>query len=225
MSWTGDAESTELAADIETPPDPTNGNPDPNLGNPANGIGARPSPAGHHDPRLEAILARVHELIDQARPMPLSASAMINREEVLGLVTDAMNALPEELRAARWLLKERDEFLARVRREGDEILGAARARAEQMVQRTEVVKHAEQRALRIVDEAETTARRMRRETEDFCDQRLASFEIVLERTAVTVRSGREKLQGTAGRSFEPEEPSPTQPVQPEPDDLFDQDAG
>ncbi|MCP5027929.1 MAG: hypothetical protein GY929_16765 [Actinomycetia bacterium] len=187
--------------------------------------GSGPASSGHHDPRLDAILARVHELIDQARPMPLSASAMINREEVLGLVNDAMNALPEELRAARWLLKERDEFLARVRREGDEILGAARARAEQMVQRAEVVKHAERRAAHIVDEAEATARRMRRETEDFCDQRLASFEIVLERTVSAVRGGREKLQGTAGRAFEPEAQAPSPPAEPEPDGLFDQDEG
>ncbi len=211
MSWTSEPESTDVEAG--TRPDTSDGN------------GAGPTPSGHHDPRLEAILTRVHELIDQARPMPLSASAMINREEVLGLVTDAMNALPEDLRAARWLLKERDEFLARVRREGDEILGAARARAEQMVQRTEVVKHAEQRASHIVDEAETTVRRMRRETEDFCDQRLASFEIVLEKTAATVRTGREKLQGTASRSFEPEAQAPVSPAEPEPDDLFDQDAG
>ncbi|MCP3913774.1 MAG: ATP synthase F0 subunit B [Actinomycetia bacterium] len=192
---------------------------------PVAGNGSGPAPSGHQDPRLEAILARIHELIDQARPMPLSASAMINREEVLGLVNDALGSLPEELRAARWLLKERDEFLGRVRREGDEILGAARTRAEQMVRRGEVVKLAEQRASRIVDEAEATARRMRRETEDFCDQRLASFEIVLERTAATVRGGREKLQGTAGRSFEPEPEVPAPEPEAGPEDLFDQDAG
>ena len=211
MSWTSESDSgpaTDLPVD------------DPEQGN-----GSNPAPAGHHDPRLEAILARIHELIDQARPMPLSASAMINREEVLGLVNDAMSVLPEELRAARWLLKERDEFLGRVRREGDEMLGAARARAEQMVQRGEVVKQAEQRAHHIVEEAESTARRMRRETEDFCDQRLASFEIVLERTVATVRSGREKLQGASGRSFEPEADAPSPPPDPEDDGLFDQDHG
>ena len=77
---------------------------------------------------------------------------MINRDEVLDLVEDAIARLPEELRAARWLLKEREEFLAQVRREGDEILEAARARAERMVQRTEVVKAAEQRARQIIDD-------------------------------------------------------------------------
>ena len=50
------------------------------------------------------------------------------------------------------------------------------------------------RARQMVEEAEAEARRMRRETEDFCDQKLASFEIVLERTLKTVGAGRDKLQ-------------------------------
>jgi hypothetical protein len=148
----------------------------------------------HHAAESEALLARVIEIIENARPMPLSASSMINKEEVLDLLDEAVSRLPDELRAARWLLKEREEFLAKVRREGDEILEQARSQAERMVQRTEVVKAAEQRARQIVDAAEAEARRMRHETEDFCDQKLAIFEFVLGRTLKMVGAGRAKLQ-------------------------------
>jgi vacuolar-type H+-ATPase subunit H len=117
--------------------------------------------------------------------------------------------MPDELRAARWLLKEREEFLSRTRRDADDILDAARARAERMVQRTEVVKAAELRARQTVDAAEEEARRLRLECEDYCDQKLASFEIVLERTMKTVAAGRTKLQGNplAGASDAPAEPA------------------
>ena len=144
----------------------------------------------------EELLKRVADLVAAARPMPLSASAMINKEEVLELLNEAIDRLPDELREARWLRKEREEYLAKMRADGDEILDAARARAGQMVQRTEVVKAAEQRARKIVGAAEAEARRLRLECEDYCDQRLAGFEIVLERTLKTVTSGREKLQAT-----------------------------
>ena len=154
-----------------------------------------PAPSPYAAPETEQLLNRIAEIIENARPMPLSASSMINKEEVLELLDDAIDRLPDELRAARWLLKERDEFLAKVRREGDEILDQARTRAERMVQRTEVVKAAEQRARQIIDAAEAEARRMRHEVEDFCDQKLAGFEIVLERTMKMVTAGREKLQG------------------------------
>jgi hypothetical protein len=173
----------------------------------------------YHAAESEALLARVIEIVENARPMPLSASSMINKEEVLDLLDEAVARLPDELRAARWLLKERDEFLAKVRREGDEILEQARSQAERMVQRTEVVKAAEQRARQIVDAAEAEARRMRHETEDFCDQKLASFEIVLERTLKMVGAGRAKLQAMP-LLREDGEPDDDDDL---PNDLFDQD--
>ena len=117
------------------------------------------------DPEFDLLLRRAIELVDAARPMPLSASSMINKDEVLELLQNCLDRLPEEMRAARWLLKEREDFLKRVHREGDEILVAARSQAEAMVQRTEVVKAAEQRARRMVEEAEASARRLRLETE------------------------------------------------------------
>jgi cell division septum initiation protein DivIVA len=155
-------------------------------------------PASEHpSPQAEQLLRRVADMIEQARPVPLSTSVMVNKEELLELLNEGIDRLPDELRAARWLLKERDEFLASVRGEGDEILEQARARAGAMVQRTEVVKAAEMRGRQIIEKAESDARAMRHEVEDFCDQRLASFEIVLERTARTVGEGRARLQGSA----------------------------
>ena len=98
------------------------------------------------------------------------------------------------LRAARrWLLRERDEFLASRQREADNLLEEVRAQAERMVQRTEIVRQANQVAQRILDDAREEGRRLRHEAEDFCDQKLASFEIVLDRTIKTVQAGREKL--------------------------------
>jgi hypothetical protein len=149
----------------------------------------------YQHPESEALLRRVSEMIAGARPMPLSASVMINKDEVLEMLDEALERLPDELRAARWLLKEREEYLAKTRRDADDILDAARARAERMVQRTEVVKAAEMRARHTIDSADEEARRLRLECEDYCDQKLASFEIVLERTLKTVAAGRTKLQG------------------------------
>ena len=185
-----------------------------------------PGQTPYHPPEAEQLLRRVAELISGARPMPLSATVMINKEEVLELLEEAIARLPDELRAARWLLKEREEFLAKVRREGDDILEQARTRAERMVQRTEVVKAADQRARSILESADDEARRMRLECEDYCDQKLASFEIVLERTLKTVASGRSKLQGNPLTGEVPKVKSQNQPREEGSDGaFFDQDRG
>jgi len=175
----------------------------------------------YQHPESEMLLRRVSDMISGARPMPLSSSVMINKDEVLELLDEALSRLPDELRAARWLLKEREEFLAKTRRDADDILDAARARAERMVQRTEVVKAAELRARQTIDAADEEARRLRLECEDYCDQKLASFEIVLERTLKTVAAGRTKLQGNPLSGESPV-------VEPDEDDesaqaFFDQD--
>lgn len=182
----------------------------------------RPSP--YDAPEVERILRQLTDLIEAARPVPLSASSMINKDEVLEMLYECANRLPDELRAARWLLREREDFLARVRREGDELMDMARARAERMVQRTEVVKSAEARARQIVESADTEARRIRMETEDYCDQKLGSFEAVLERTLKTVAEGRSRLQGDPLSDLTSREPDAE--AEPTPQDAFyDQDRG
>lgn len=144
-------------------------------------------------PEVQEILERVIGIIDSAPGMPMSASVRVNREELLELLDEAVTRLPDELRSARWLLKEREDFLARSRREGESLIEDARSRCAHMVQRQEVVKAAEARAARIVEDAEAASRRMRRETEDYCDQKLASFENVLARIAKSVAAGRDRL--------------------------------
>jgi hypothetical protein len=179
---------------------------------------AEPPPGNHAGADVETLLHRVVDLVGNARPMPLSASVMINRDEVLELVEEALSRLPEELRAARWLLREREEFLAKVQREGDDILDAARVRAERMVQRTEVVRSAQHTARALIEEAEAESRRLRHEAEDFCDQKLAQFEIVLDRTIRTVQAGRTRLQAAVP---EPDDDEPAADGgEPE---FFDQD--
>jgi len=150
----------------------------------------------HHAPEVEELLQRAIEMVETARPMPLSTSLMINGEPLVELLHAAIAALPEELREARWLRRERYEYLEGVRREGEEITAIARSRAEHMVDRTEVVKSAEQRAQRVLSVAEAEARQMRRETEDFCDARQATLEGILNRTRSIVVTGRHRMQGT-----------------------------
>ena len=142
----------------------------------------------------ELLLRRVLDLVNAAPKMPLSSTVRLEKDEVVELLEEAVSRLPDELRQARWLLKEREEYLAKVQREADDILAAARERAERIVQRTELVREAQRLSARILEEANDEARRLRHEAEDYCDQKLAAFEIVLERTMKTVQAGREKLQ-------------------------------
>jgi cell division septum initiation protein DivIVA len=123
-----------------------------------------------------------------------STTVLVNRDEALAVIEDALSTLPEELRRARWLLKERDEYLEQARRDSDAIVEAGRTQAERMVERTEIAREARRSAEQTLAEAEADARRLRHEAEDFVDARLARFEEMLGRTLAAVRRGRDRLQ-------------------------------
>ncbi|MFZ0666519.1 MAG: ATP synthase F0 subunit B [Acidimicrobiales bacterium] len=144
----------------------------------------------------EALIQRAYDHVASGRSMPLSSSVIVARDEMLDLLEMARERLPGEVRDARWLLKERDDFLAKCQREANEIMDDARSEAQKMVQRTEIVRQANQVAQRILEDAREEARRLRHSAEDYCDQKLAAFEIVLDRTIKTVKAGRAKLSVT-----------------------------
>jgi F0F1-type ATP synthase membrane subunit b/b' len=172
---------------------------------------------------LETLLLQIREIVDTARTMPMSASVLVNREETLEILDDALRSLPDELRHARWLLKERDEYLAQARRDAEDIVEAARVQAERMVERTEVAREARRVAQQVVSHAEADSRRLRHEAEDYIDQKLAAFEVVLERTMQTVRRGREQLQAVVGPLPAPDAPNHEPEDDNDEDALFDQD--
>ena len=167
---------------------------------------------------VEAALADLERYVSGARGSSLSSQVRLDRDHILELIRIAQARLPVALRSARWLIKERNDYLTRARRDAEEIIDDVKAEAARMVQRSEVVKQAEARARRILEAAEEQARRQRLELEDYCDEHLARFEEALERAIGNVREGRRKLQGSV-----PPTPPRDEPVTEIDPLFFDQD--
>jgi F0F1-type ATP synthase membrane subunit b/b' len=160
---------------------------------------------------LAARLEQLEELVRDAKSMPLSSSVLVNREEVLAMIVEMREALPEEIKRARWIVRDREELLAKARSEGDQILEQAHEDQLRMARKEEIVARATKEADRIVTEAEDVSRTMRSEAEDYVDAKLAQFEISirkileasqssarsLNRTLDQVELGRERLRGPA----------------------------
>jgi cell division septum initiation protein DivIVA len=145
-------------------------------------------------PDTTALLVQLRDMLDSARKLPMSASVSVNREEFGAILEDAIEGLPDELREARWLLKEREQVIERAEHESQRLMEAARVRAERMVEKNELVRQARVTAEQIIEDAERQAAAMRHEAEDYVDRKLAAFEVVLDRTMQQVEKGRERLQ-------------------------------
>ncbi len=141
-------------------------------------------------------LQQLEELVAEAKSMPLSTSVLVNREEVLELIQEMRASLPEEIKQARWVVKDREQLLTKARKDAEGIIEQALEEQKRLVAQEEVVKASVREAERLLDEARQQARQIRLEAEDYIDQKLAAFEILLNKTLSAVHRGREQLRGT-----------------------------
>jgi cell division septum initiation protein DivIVA len=143
-----------------------------------------------HD-KLDEIVAT----IEGARAMPMSASCIVNRSELLAQMEELRELLPGQLAQAQELLQSREDVVEDGRSEAQHIIDEAKRERARLIARTEIAQEATREAERIVAEAEEEATRMRDDVDDYVDTKLANFEVVLGKTIAAVERGREKLRG------------------------------
>lgn len=144
---------------------------------------------------LDNALRLLEQQLADARPVPLSASVMVNKDELERAAQAIRASIPEEIRQSRYVLKERDQILAQAERDAAQIIEDGKRERDRMVSETELVREARREGQRIVDRAGEDARRVQSEAEDYVDAKLGDFEALLQKTLSTVMRGRERLQG------------------------------
>ena len=140
-------------------------------------------------------LDELSSLVEEARSMPMSASCIVNRAELLGLLEELRELLPEEFRHAQLLLDDREAVVEEGRREAQRVIAEAEVQRDLLTSETAVVAAAEIRAEEIRLAAVEEAQTMRAEVDDYVDSKLANFEVVLDKTMAAVHRGRDKLRG------------------------------
>jgi vacuolar-type H+-ATPase subunit H len=148
---------------------------------------------------IAARMQQLEELIMEAKSMPLSTSVLINREEALELIQEMRASLPEEIKQARWVVKDREQLLTKARKDAEGVIQQALEEQHRMASQEEVVKSSIREAERILDEARSDARQIRHEAEDYMDQKLAAFEATLTRTVEQIAEIRQAQEQQASR--------------------------
>jgi hypothetical protein len=148
----------------------------------------RPEPTDILD-IVDELMVNLHE----AKTMPLSSNALVDRGAYLALLENLRESLPDELRAARWMVREREAFISRTNEKAREISEKARAEADEMVANSNIVAEAVEEANILVRRAEGDARRLRLETEDEIEKKLQRVEVLLEDIMTQVQTARDEL--------------------------------
>ncbi|MFI2347404.1 ATP synthase F0 subunit B [Streptomyces sp. NPDC019443] len=140
-------------------------------------------------------LDEIVEAVGNARSMPMSASCVVNRAELLAMLEEVRQALPGSLAQAQELIGGREQLVEQARQEAERIIESAHAERGSLISDTQVARQSQDEADRILAEARREAEEIRAEADDYVDSKLANFEVVLTKTIGSVDRGREKLLG------------------------------
>jgi len=120
------------------------------------------------------LIDKLDDLVHNAKPVPLTDQVRVDKEEIYDILDQMRATIPEEIKQARWIVKERQERL---------------------VGQEEVTKQAERAAEDIVEDARAREREIRLGAEDYADEILNTLEVNLSKFIAAVQRGRERLQG------------------------------
>ncbi len=144
---------------------------------------------------IMALIDRIEELVESGRAVPFSSNKMVDPDKIFEIVDEIRAQFPDELKQARWIVKERQEMLEEAEKEANRVLEEARDRADAMAAEQEVVRRANEQAAAILDAARQQEREIRLGAEDYADEMLANLEVNLGKLLTAVQRGRDRLQG------------------------------
>jgi vacuolar-type H+-ATPase subunit H len=134
-------------------------------------------------------------LVEEARGVPLSASCVVHRSEMLEILDSARESLPHDLFQAEEILSKKDSLIDEGRSSSEQMIATAREEVARMIEQTAIVQAARDEAQRILDEARSQAADECAEVESYIDSRLATLEVILNKTMDAVARGRDRLDG------------------------------
>jgi cell division septum initiation protein DivIVA len=155
------------------------------------------------------LVDRLEELFNESRSVPFTHSVMVDEERILDLIDQMRVSIPEEIKKAQQLLAQRDRILAQAQEEANRTLALAREKSDLMLERDNIVEAARARANQMIEETRLENEGARREADEYALETLANLEAQMERILNQVRNGITALQND--RQSTPSEQSTREP--------------
>ena len=146
------------------------------------------------------LIDKLDDLVHNAKLVPMTGQVRVDKDEIYDILDQMRATVPEEIKQARWIVKERQEMLAEAKREAERVVKEARDQQSRLISDEEVYKQAERAAEEIIEDARETERQIRLGAEDYADEILSTLEVNLQKFLAAVQRGRDRL---AGRDDEP----------------------
>lgn len=144
---------------------------------------------------IMALVDKLEDLIAEGKKVPLTSNVVVNEQKLFEMVDEIRASYPDEIKQARWIVKERQQMLDEAEKQAQQSIEEAKRKALDLASETEVVNLAQRQARDLIDKAREQERQIRLGAEDYADEMLANLEVNLGKLLAAVQRGRDRLQG------------------------------
>ena len=149
------------------------------------------------------VLNELEDLIEDSTKVPLTGKVLVGDDVIFDFIDRIRTALPEEIRQAKWINKERDKILDDARAEAGRIYEEGKKEIAKLAEETEVIQIANERAKEIVEQAKNVAQEIRGGAMEYASDLLRNLQGSLEKSLDHVKKGVEELKTPAPKKEEP----------------------
>ena len=132
------------------------------------------------DVNIIELLEYLQDEVDNAAKVPMSGKVMIDKREILEIVDQVINYLPDQLKKAEWIMNEKERILNEAKKEYDSVKKETASMMRKNIENHNIVKEAKIRAEEIIASAQRDAKAIRLGSRDYSDEILSQLDKEIE---------------------------------------------
>ena len=140
------------------------------------------------------LLENIEDILEKSKGVPYSNKVLVDKEEILEIISELRLKLPEELKQAKWIKEERQRILVEAQKEADDIVKEAENRIISMIDEHEITKKAYEKKAEIIETANEMSREISKGTKDYADNVLNGIEVALQEALKIIQNNRNELK-------------------------------
>jgi cell division septum initiation protein DivIVA len=122
------------------------------------------------------LLEYLQEIFETSSKVPVMGKILVDKKEVLSIVDQIVNYLPDEFKKAQWVVEEKERILSEAIEESSTMKKESMNMLKKQIENHDITREAKARAEEIIASAQRDAKAMRLGARDYADEILCQLE-------------------------------------------------
>lgn len=137
----------------------------------------------------------IDDILDAAWSVPLSGGkCMVDIDKLREIIDDIRLNMPSEIKQAKMIVNDRKVIIDDARKEAESITRIADERAKKLIETSEIVRQAQERAKEIIQQTNAQNRELKKATNEFIENALKNSEEILASALQEIKSTRQAIK-------------------------------